>query len=63
MIKCVTTPLSIPCQNNLSYLNSENNIRGMYTPVCPPSSVQVYVKQINLYHVSLLKNTIAMLLL
>lgn len=35
MIKCVTTPMSIPCQNNLSYLNSENNIRGMYTPVCP----------------------------
>ena len=36
MIKCVTTPLSIPCQNNLSYLNSENNIRGMYTPYVLP---------------------------
>lgn len=45
MITCLATPLSIPCQNNLSYLNSENNICGIYTPVCPPPSlVQFCVK-------------------
>lgn len=33
------TIVYMPCQNNLSYLNSENNIRGIYTPVCPPPSL------------------------